>query len=151
MIGGVLLVVLQYGFGKNIFPTMTSKTPSEKDVPTVPFADVMTEEVLMGWARDEQNHVSVTGTIMEVLPIPEQEDVQGTEVKLHVVSVIDPELYPTTEKAYLYFLSNRDTENFFEDMAVDDVVTITSVAPPTDEAYIVGEKVEKKDVTEEVQ
>lgn len=116
---------------------------SKDDVKDIPLSEAMTEEILMGWKRDEQNHVSVTGTVVGVLPIPEQKDVQGVELDLRVSPVVDPLIYPAPDKLYHFFLSNRDTiEGFSESLKVGDTVTITSQADPTEEMYIIGEKVE---------
>ncbi|MGB2790943.1 MAG: hypothetical protein WBC29_00095 [Candidatus Moraniibacteriota bacterium] len=122
-----------------------SPNMSKDDVKDVPPSEVMTEEVLMGWKRDEQNHISVTGEVLGVRAVPEQKDVKGMELDLKVSPIIDSLLYPAPDKLYRFFLSERDTkEGFSESFKVGDTVTVTSQANPTEDAYVIGEKVGKE-------
>lgn len=122
---------------------------SKNDVKDVPLSEAMTEEILMGWKRDEQNHVFVTGEVLGVRAIPEQKDVKGMELDLKVSPVVDPLIYPAPDKVYHFFISSRDTtEGFSESLKAGDMVTITSQVAPIEEAYIIGEKVGKMIVEE---
>lgn len=110
---------------------------------TVPLADAMTEEVLMGWKRDEKNRIVITGKIANVQPIPEQKDVKGMELELLVSPTVDPAIYAAPDKVYRFFLSERDTEGFFEGMKQGDELSITAQSAPMDDAYVIAAKVEK--------
>lgn len=138
------LVLYRYNreMGEGFLGMSKSNTPDSEET-TIPLSEAMTEEVLMGWKRDEKNAVSVTGTVINIQTIPEQEEVSGTELDLIVSPVVDPELYPAPDKVYRFFLSKRDTEGFSETLKTGDNLTVTAQSAPMDDAYVIATKVEK--------
>lgn len=130
--------------GREDMSVKISDSP-QGDVTTGPLSEAMTEEVLMGWKRDEKNRIVITGKVINVQPIPEQKDVKGMELELLVSPTIDPAIYAAPDKVYRFFLSERDTEGFFEGMKRDDTLSITAQSAPMDDAYVIATKVEKRE------
>lgn len=128
--------------GKEDMSLKTSNSPQGGET-TVPLSEAMTEEILMGWKRDANQHIVITGTATNVHAIPEQKDIQGAELDLMVSPVVDPAIYPAPDKVYHFFLSERDTEGFAQTMKAGDRLTVTVQSAPMEDAYVIATKVEK--------
>lgn len=146
---GILAVVavglVLYRYNREMGEGFLGMSKSNTEETTTPLSEAMTEEVLMGWKRDANQHIVITGTIANIQTIPEQKEINGTELDLVVSPVVDPAIYPAPDKIYHFFLSERDTEGFAQTMKAGDRFTVTAQSAPMEDAYVIATKVEKED------
>ena len=79
-------------------------------------SEAMTEEILMDGNGMQEPTYCYHRNRYNVHAIPEQKDIQGTELDLMVSPVVDPAIYPAPDKVYHFFPLRTGYEGFSQTM-----------------------------------